>query len=242
MEACRHACDITVACVCTARPFFMDDDSFREHRRQPDRDAFVLEDLGVNYLFEADATELFPQSDSCRVRLDLPALPHLQLDRSLETYYREAATLYLRLLHIVQPDVIYVGENDPILLHYLRRSLIDLSLATEIRTIATVREVDGLACAGRNQRLSPAGRPRAAILHQTLKDIGHALQAGAKHYDALEQTARVALRGGGFRHSSIRICDAVTLDAPGPHCTAFSIVGNTTLDGVRLQDHIAIER
>jgi pantoate ligase/cytidylate kinase len=69
-----------------------------------------------------------------------------------------------RLLALVRPQRILLGEKDWQQLQVLRRMVADLGLPVEIVGCPTQREADGLPFSSRNSYLSPLERQRAQAL------------------------------------------------------------------------------
>ena len=86
------------------------------------------------------------------------------------------ATVVCRLLALIQPQRLYLGEKDWQQLVILRRVLGDLGYPVKVEACATVRETDGLACSSRNRYLSAAERAQAAHLPRSLASVRDAPQ------------------------------------------------------------------
>ena len=73
----------------------------------------------------------------------------------------------------------------------------DLAFPIELLAGDTLRETDGLAMRSRNQYLSAEERPKAALIHRTLRRMAEATQAGRAR-EEVEGQARQALADAGF--------------------------------------------
>lgn len=78
-------------------------------------------------------------------------------------------TVMMKLLGIAQADRCYMGEKDYQQFLLVKELAESFFLPTQILPHPTVREDSGLAMSSRNERLSSAGRSRAAILYKLLK-------------------------------------------------------------------------
>jgi pantoate ligase/cytidylate kinase len=78
------------------------------------------------------------------------------------------ATVVVRLLNLVRPDRLVMGEKDWQQLVILRKVVADLGLPLWVQGCATVREPNGLAWSSRNRYLSPAELEQATALPAAL--------------------------------------------------------------------------
>ena len=83
-------------------------------------------------------------------------------------HFRGVTTVVSKLLGMAQPDRAYFGQKDAQQARVVRAMVADLNIDTEIVTVPTVREPDGLAMSSRNRRLSPADRAQAVGVSQAL--------------------------------------------------------------------------
>lgn len=237
IEASQACCDMTVVTTLTAAELFRDTPTLGS--AEPNgSDQALLEELGVNILFAPPVEELYPQEHPLRTKVALPKIDCNALGGAERVHCQEAVTLALKLCNIILPTQLVFGEKNYQELHLIERALTDLNHPTRVRRVPIVREADGLLSASANQALTYEERQGAVLLHQTLKDISHALHSGAKNFDKLEQTARIALRGGHFKTEYVAICDDQTLLPPTPATAHFRILGAASLGTVRLTDNL----
>jgi pantoate--beta-alanine ligase len=78
------------------------------------------------------------------------------------------AVIVTKLLGVVQPDVLFLGEKDAQQLAVVRRCVRDLDLPVEVAGVPTLREPDGLAMSSRNVYLTREERAVAPDLYRAL--------------------------------------------------------------------------
>ena len=151
-------------------------------RRDEQRDLALLERDGASLVFIPDASSLYPPDDVTRVTVE-------GLTRQLEGASRPGhldglTTVMLKLLHLVGPASVYLGQRHAQQVVILRRMMTDLFLNIQLVICPTVREADGLALSSANALLSIEERHAATCLFA-------ALNAARAAYDAGERSAEV---------------------------------------------------
>src|SRR5262249_53077153 len=124
------------------------------------------------------------------------------------------ATVVLKLLNIVQPDIAYFGQKDAQQSVVIRRMVKDLNIPVTIHVHPTVREPDGLAMSSRNRYLDPTQRMHAISLHRALIKVEELFARGERRACDLEREMTGILSatpGAGLDYA--RVVDAETLDA-----------------------------
>ncbi|MEM6707355.1 MAG: pantoate--beta-alanine ligase [Pseudomonadota bacterium] len=233
---------ITVVACYAGTNLFTDAEAAQQYPHNPKADEELLAELGVDILFRPAEADLYPDGETPRTRVDLPLLGPSAEDPAGRNHSIELVTLALKLCQIVQPQNLVYGEKHFQQLVLTRRMVQAFNLPLQVRSVPIVREPDGLAVATRNELLSSTERAQAPVLYRTLRDVGEALKDGASHLERLEQTARVALKGAGFRTDYVRICDARTLGPVTDSSRALRILGAARLGEAQLQDNIAFSR
>ena len=241
LKACQDESDLTVLSLFVNPLLFPDSAAFAAFPRNLNDDTRHAERLGVDYLFAPTDQEMFPRGCADVTRLVLPPLADDLPGTGAPALYAAKATVLLKLLNIVQPDLLYVSEKDLLLLVLLQTMLTDLNLDTQMRACPIVRDLDGTAVGSELTRLTEPEREQAPILQQTLKDVAHALANGARNYSGLEQTARVALRGGGFSVKYVAIRDGAALTAPTPASDSLRVLACAQLGSAELIDNITVK-
>jgi pantoate--beta-alanine ligase len=151
-------------------------------RRDEQRDLALLERDGASVAFLPEVSTLFPPDDVTRVTVE-------GLTRQLEGASRPGhldglTTVILKMLHLVGPASVYLGQRHAQQIVILRRMMRDLFMNIELVICPTVREADGLALSSANAMLSIEERHAATCLFA-------ALNAARAAYDAGERSAEV---------------------------------------------------
>lgn len=155
-------------------------EDFERYPRDLDGDAALAAAAGAEALFAPDVGDVFPGGEGAITRVQPPReLQNSLCGRSRPGHFDGVATVVCRLLALVRPDRLWLGEKDWQQLLILRRVVADLGLPVQVRGCATVRRDDGLACSSRNRYLDPAQLARAGALQAGLRAIARQLESGA---------------------------------------------------------------
>ena len=100
-------------------------------------------------------------------------------------HFRGVTTVIAKLLNIVRPDVLFLGQKDAQQAVILRKMIADLDFPVELEIVPTVREPDGLAMSSRNRYLEPPRRSAAPTLYRALCAVREALERGASKSEAV---------------------------------------------------------
>ena len=150
--------------------------------RDQARDLALLEHAAVDITFLPQVGTLYPPDDTTRVTVE-------GLTRQLEGASRPGhldglTTVMLKLVHLVGPARLYLGQRHAQQVVIVRRMLRDLFLNVDLVISPTVRADDGLALSSANALLGIEERHAATCLF-------HALTAAKEAYDAGERSAEV---------------------------------------------------
>ncbi len=151
-------------------------EDFQRYPRDLESDLALASAAGAQALFAPEVDQIQPAGVEGLTRIQPPA----RLLRSLcaprrPGHFEGVATVVVRLLALVRPARLLLGEKDWQQLVILRRVLADLGLPVVVEGCATVREADGLACSSRNRTLNPLERRQAAALPAALAATSRAL-------------------------------------------------------------------
>lgn len=163
---------------------FGKNEDLEKYPRDLDRDAALLREAGVDFLFAPPVSEMYPEP--MQTVVDLPKLGSELEGEARPGHFAGVATVVTKLFNIVQPDAAYFGEKDYQQVTIIQKMVEDLAQPVRIVPVSTVREADGLACSSRNVYLSPAERAAAVIVPKTLAEAERLLLTGIRDVAVLE--------------------------------------------------------
>jgi pantoate--beta-alanine ligase len=124
-------------------------------------------------------------------------------------HFEGMAQVVRRLLDIVQPDELFMGQKDFQQFVIVRHLLEQLRSPIELTMCPTVREADGLAMSSRNMRLAPEQRALAPLIFQTLENAK--VKMATWFAEQLKNEAMTALSVPGMVPEYFEIADGRTL-------------------------------
>ncbi len=217
-------------------------EDYAAYPRTLDADEALIAAAGnVDLLFVPSAAEIYPFGLEDAVRIQLPALSRELCGASRPGHFDGVATVVCRLLNVVAPDLLFLGQKDYQQLVLVQRMIEDLRLPVELRMGATRREDDGLAMSSRNRYLEPAERSRAPALHRALSRVREQLLAGERDFPRLTAEARAELERAGLRPEYVEIRRQGDLARGEPQSQEPLIVlGAARLGRARLIDNLLV--
>ncbi len=232
---------------CTVCSIFVNPTQFNEpsdlakYPRAPAKDLEMLYKAGCHAIFMPSPEEVYPQGLDTRVELDFGSLAETMEGRFRPGHFEGMAQVVKRLLDIVRPDKLFMGQKDYQQYLIVRHMARVLSIPVEVAACATIREKNGLALSSRNQRLSPEQREKAAMIYQTLQQASKWMSQYSPR--EVEQKALRQLEAPGFRPEYFEIVDADSLQPAPDFESPSSIVACTAVwaGEVRLIDNLILK-
>lgn len=181
----REACDVVVLSIFVNPLQFGPKEDLAKYPRDLERDLRVAAGAGVDAVFFPEVSTMYPPGFDTRVVVSGVSEP---LDGAARPgHFVGVATVVLKLLNLVQPDRVFLGEKDWQQLAVLRRMVTDLNVPVEVVGVPTVREPSGLAMSSRNSYLTAPQKERATVLHRALRSVQAAYAGGERRTLALRQ-------------------------------------------------------
>ncbi|MFC3859516.1 pantoate--beta-alanine ligase [Deinococcus antarcticus] len=195
MRWARQSCDTVVLSIYVNPLQFGPNEDYASYPRDLERDVKVAASAGVDYVFAPTDGIMYPPGFSTRVSVQGVADTLDGLSRP--GHFTGVATVVLKLLNLVRPDKVFLGEKDWQQVAVLRRMITDLNVTVEVVGVPTVRSEDGasrgLALSSRNSYLNDEQKARATVLSRALRAVQDAYAGGERSTAALRQAGLTVL-------------------------------------------------
>ena len=178
-----HASLVKQACaenaVCVVSVFvnptqFNNKEDLLKYPRNIKKDAELLADLGVDFVFAPTPEEMYSQEEMQQeFSFDFAGLDQVMEGKMRPGHFNGVVQVVSRLFDLIQPTRAYFGEKDfqqLAIIHHMveRSSLSERYTGLKIVDCPIVREASGLAMSSRNERLSSEEKQTAVAISQTL--------------------------------------------------------------------------
>lgn len=179
VKAAKETSDVVVVSIFVNPTQFGPNEDFERYPRDYDRDLMLLEKAGVDVVFLPSVSELYPEGFDTYVITE--TLSTKLEGKSRPGHFKGVCTVVLKLMNLVNPDYMHMGQKDIQQCIVLKRMIQDLHVQTKLVIEPTIRENDGLAKSSRNTYLSESERKEAIVLHQSLMFAKNCIDE--KNYD-----------------------------------------------------------
>jgi pantoate--beta-alanine ligase len=204
-------CGYTVVSIFVNPMQFGPHEDFARYPRDLEADLRALAAYPVDLVFVPSTETMYPPGSTTAVEVGSVAEKWEGACRP--GHFRGVATVVLKLLNLVRPDVAYFGQKDYQQTVVVRRMVADLDVPVEIRVCPTVREADGLALSSRNVYLSPADREKALSLSRGLRRAEELVRGGQRDAAIVRQAVHDVLSSAaGVKADYVAVVDPQTLE------------------------------
>jgi pantoate--beta-alanine ligase len=251
IRASRKRCDRTVVSLFVNPTQFGPTEDLASYPRPFAADRALCEKEGVDALFVPSLPVMYPAPAQAAV--SVPPLQRSLCALGRPGHFDGVCLVVTKLLHIVEPDVVFFGQKDAQQVAVLTRLITDLDFATRVVSVPTVREPDGLALSSRNRYLDPEERAYAPRLYESLRRGAERVVAGERRSSVIVDGIRASLLAPPVPSDRVSVeyvelVDARTLqpseEVPQTECLlALAVrVGRARLiDNVRIRPNRAAE-
>jgi len=234
--------DLTIVSIFVNPTQFNNKIDLAKYPRTLEADLSLLMPLKVDIVFNPSVQEIYPLGDTEGLDIDLGGLDTYMEGAFRPGHFKGVAQVVRRLLEIVGPDRLYMGQKDFQQFTIIQFMIRNLKINTTLVVCPIIRETNGLAMSSRNVRLSEETRAKAGIIYKTLKAIRKNILV--KSIKELEAYGLKKLTNFPFEPEYITIVD-------GNRLTPLKDINESNYaiacvavwaDGVRLIDNIVLKK
>jgi len=153
-------------------------EDYDRYPRNLSADQALCEQAGVDVIFAPKAEELGIDTKQMTQVVPDKSLTDVLCGVSRVGHFVGVATVVTKLLNIVRPHRLYLGQKDAQQLAIIHKLVQDLCFFVEVVACPTVRESNGLACSSRNLYLTAEERQIASHIYRGLQQAQRLFQAG----------------------------------------------------------------
>ena len=187
IEASKAENDLTVCSIFVNPAQFNNASDLLKYPRTIDKNTELLEKVECDVLFCPDNEEMYETLPV--VKFEFGHLDKVMEGRFRPGHFSGVALVVSKLLHIVEANTAYFGQKDWQQFVIIRQLVEELKFNTELKSVPTMREPDGLAMSSRNLRLNATDRENAPVFYQALLAARIALKNG-KSFDDVSGEVR----------------------------------------------------
>lgn len=210
IQASKETTDVTVCSIFVNPTQFNDAKDLEKYPRTTERDVELLNTVKTDIVFLPSVEAVYPQDVETSVNLDFGTLDQLMEGEHRPGHFAGVAQVVKRLLDIVLPDKLFMGQKDYQQFCICRNMIEQFDLPVEIVMCPIIREDNGLAMSSRNMRLSEVEKSIATNIHRVL--IATKLNFDKVKISELKTNAMFALNNiPEFRLDYFEIADGKTL-------------------------------
>lgn len=236
----REKADLVVVSLFVNPLQFGPSENFAGYPRSVEADLVVCEEAGVDAVFLPAVEEMYPKGYSTHVTEEAVAKTLCGISRP--THFRGVTTVMVKLLNIVRPALLVMGQKDAQTVAVVRKMVKDLHFGVEIEVVPIVRDPDGLACHCRNRDLTPTQRQEATAISKALVRAKEMSDGGQRSVDRIiAEVTHILRQQRRVRVIYISIVDPNTMEplrevAHGASLLAIAV----WVDEIRLIDNVII--
>lgn len=202
--------DISVCSIFVNPTQFNDPKDLEKYPRTEGSDIDLLVSLGNDVLFYPTVDAVYPKN------LKIPKFEFGKVDKVMEGKFRPGhfdgvVEVVYRLLDIVAPDRLYMGQKDFQQFTLIQHMLTQMKSKTKLVVCPIIREADGLALSSRNVRLTKGNRQNAPIISKILHQLSDWIKEGATIKEAEEKAIHQLSKIPDFKPEYLEIVDGHTL-------------------------------
>jgi pantoate--beta-alanine ligase len=209
VQESNRMCDVTVVSIFVNPSQFGANEDLSSYPRNLERDLQLLSKHKVDYVFIPKAEDIYPPT--YRTWVNVTGISEVLCGASRPGHFTGVATVVLKLVNIVKPGLMFMGEKDYQQVTVLKAMLKDLNVPTTIIPCPIMREADGLAMSSRNTYLKGEARQQALCLYKAILMAKQLYREGIRDTNMLCEAASEIIKTNKGEIDYIEFVDPETL-------------------------------
>ncbi len=238
VKKAKHDNDIVVVSIYVNPTQFSPNEDLNSYPRDLDKDIALLSELDVDYIFFPSNEMMYPKGYKTWVNVD--DITEILCGNSRATHFKGVTTIVCKLINIVNPTRMYMGEKDFQQLVVLRKMVTDLNMQVEIIGCPLVREDSGLAMSSRNKYLSLKGKENAICLYQSLQKAQELFNNGETDFTKVKEILANNIVAKNGIVDYIELVDSTNLEYRKKIRSGDRLLMAVRIENTRLIDNIEI--
>ncbi len=241
-KLCKKQNDLGIVSIFVNPTQFNDKKDLEKYTRDLEGDKEKLAPSKIDIIFAPTVDEIYPQNDVNSSDIDLGGLDTYMEGAFRPGHFKGVAQVVKRLLDIVTPDKLYMGQKDFQQFTIIQHMINTLQLPTELVVCDIIREANGLAMSSRNERLTSDTRNKAGLIYKSLQAAKR--NQNNKSIEDLCNSSMKKLNVLPFQPEYFMIVDGHTLQPIDDiNKTNYAVACVAVFaDGVRLIDNIILKK
>ena len=179
IDIAKKNADVVIVSIFVNPAQFGPNEDAAKYPRRLEGDQAACEKREVDYLFTPSENEMYPSNYSTYVVEESLSLGLSGISRP--SLYRGKATVFVKLINIIRPHTVVLGQKDAQGAVVIERVVRDLNRPVNIEEGPTVRADDGLAEGAYNDRFTSSQRRDALALYQALRTAREMDEGGMRN-------------------------------------------------------------
>ncbi|MCC7525196.1 MAG: pantoate--beta-alanine ligase [Chitinophagaceae bacterium] len=170
--------ELTVCSIFVNPTQFNDPKDYELYPKTVEKDIYLLEKAACDVLFLPDIPQIYPPGVPQNETYELGHLESALEGKYRPGHFQGVCQVMRRLLQLVEPDRLYIGQKDYQQCLVIKKLLTLLKMQIEVIICPTLRESNGLAMSSRNLRLSDEEKERSAAIFDALTYMNSNIKEG----------------------------------------------------------------
>ncbi len=210
IASAKKECDFVVTSIFVNPTQFNEQSDLDKYPRTLENDIQLLAQAGNDLLYTPTVEDIYPDDFDHGKVYQFNGIDNLLEGAFRPGHFNGVAMVVHRLLDIVQPDAIFMGQKDFQQVAIIRQLIKTENLSTRLVMCPIIRSSEGLALSSRNARLSPEWKKKALVLSQSLHFAKAAIQS-KQSIKEIEAEAIKRIKNQGLKPEYFSIINGLTL-------------------------------